>query len=139
MSDRFPPSIKGNTHYFCIDTVIVIQQLVYRPYASDFGPLDLGKIYRFCGEVNSILRNPRLLNSKIYHFTSLQPAKRANSALLIGAFQIIMLHRTADEVCDKFSNVSKFVPFCDASQNTSSFELYIGDCLKGIEKAIHYN
>ena len=139
ISDRFPPALKGNLHYFCVDNVIFKQQLVYRPYASDFGPLDIGKIYRFCGELNSILRNPRLSNSIIYHYTSLQPGKRANAALLIGAFQMIMLHRSAEEVCDKFQNISKFIPFCDASQNSSPFELYIGDCLKAIEKSLQFS
>ena len=113
--------------------------MVYRPYSHDFGPLDIGKIYRFCGELNSILRNPKLSNSIIYHYTSLHPGKRANAALLIGAFQIIMLNRSSEEVCDKFQNISKFVPFCDASQNSSAFELYIGDCLKAIEKSIQFS
>ena len=86
-----------------------------------------------------MLNNPKLAHCKIYHYTSLQPGKRANAALLIGAFQIIMLQRTAEQVCDKFQNVSKFIPFCDASQEPSSFELYIEDCLKAIEKAIAFN
>ena len=57
----------------------------------------------------------------------------------MGAFQIIMLQQTAEHVCDRFQNVSKFLPFCDASQVPSVFELYIGDCLKAIEKGINFS
>jgi cell division cycle 14 len=135
ISDRFPPSSKSSLHYFSIDSVSFTQHLVYRPYASDFGPLDLGKIYRFCAELNSMLSNPRFSNTTLYHYTSLNPAKRANAALLMGAFEILVLQRSAEEVCERFQHVPKFVPFCDASQNVSSFELLIGDCLKAVEKA----
>lgn len=49
-----------------------------------------------------------------------------------------MLQTSAERVCNKFQNV-KILPFCDASQNTSSFGLCISDCFKSIEKAISYN
>ena len=136
ISDRMPPSHKENTFYFCTDTVIPKQQYIYHPYSSDFGPLDLSKIYRYTIELNSILSNPKLQDSKIYHYTSTQPSKRANSALLMGAYQIIMLNRSADEACSAFQNVEAFMPYVDASYHPSSFELYIEDCLKGLEKAI---
>ena len=31
------------------------KELVYEPYSSDFGPLNLGCTYRFCEKLNSIL------------------------------------------------------------------------------------
>ena len=86
-----------------------------------------------------MLRNPKLSSHIIFHYTSQQPGKRANAALLIGMYQILMLSKTADEVAQKFDRVTSFVPFCDASQSTSSFELYIKDCLMAIEKAISFN
>lgn len=139
VSDRMPPASKPNQAYFCIDSVIFKQHLVYKGYASDFGPLDLGKIFRFCSELNSMMRNPKLISSTIYHYTSLQPAKRANSALLIGAYQILMLNQTASDVIQKFDKISGFIPFCDASQRTSSFELYLQDCLLALEKGVKLN
>jgi cell division cycle 14 len=83
-----------------------------------------------------MLANPKLQDVKIFHYTSTQPSKRANSALLMGAFQIIMLNRSADEACGAFQNVDAFMPYVDASYHPSSFELYIEDCLKGLEKAM---
>lgn len=106
------------------------------PYASDFGPLDLGCIYRYCQLIDQLLTDPKLQNHAIHHFTCLIPAKRANSALLMGAYQVIRLERTAEEAWEYFENASRFIPFRDASSEGSPFELYILDCLKGLEKAI---
>jgi cell division cycle 14 len=85
-----------------------------------------------------MLRNPKLSSHVIFHYTSLQPGKRANAALLIGMYQILMLNKTAEEVAQKFDRVTQFVPFCDASQQSSSFELYIKDCLMAVEKALSF-
>ncbi|OMJ69428.1 hypothetical protein SteCoe_32860 [Stentor coeruleus] len=131
ISDRMPPSRKENLFYFCTDS-----QYIYHPYSSDFGPLDLGKVYRYIVELNSILSNPKLQDCVIYHYTSMHPSRRANSALLMGTFQILMLGKTPDEACSAFEHVEAFIPFVDASYQPSSFELYIEDCLKGFEKAI---
>ena len=107
------------------------------PYASDFGPLDLSSITRFCTHLDTILCDPKLQHHSIYHYTSLIPAKRANAALLMGAYQMICLSRSADESWDFFQSASRFIPFRDASSEGSPFELYILDCLKGLEKAMH--
>lgn len=136
VSDRIPPPTKDNIFYFCTDSVIFTQQFTYHPYSSDFGPLDLSKIFRYISELNSILHNAKLADCIIYHYTSTQPGKRANAALLMGAFQIVMLHRTADEACNAFQHVESFLPYVDASYQPSAFQLYIEDCLKGFEKAI---
>lgn len=84
-----------------------------------------------------MLANSKFSSNAIYQYTSLNPAKKANAALLIGAYEVTVLQTSAERVCDKFQNI-KFTPFCDASLNTSSFELCIGDCLKAIEKSIMY-
>jgi cell division cycle 14 len=107
------------------------------PYSSDFGPLDIGCIYKYCKLLDGLLADPKLQNHSIYHYTSLIPAKRANAALLMGAYQIIRLDRSADEAWEYFLETSRFIPYRDASAEGSPFELYVLDCLKGLEKAIH--
>lgn len=136
ISDRIPPSKKPNTFYFCTDYVTYKQQYIYRPYSSDFGPLDLGKVFRYIIELNSILKDPKHQKSIIYHYTSNQLSKKANSALLIGCYQILVLRKTADEACQAFEQLEAFIPFVDASFQPSNFDLYIEDCLKGFEKAV---
>ena len=61
---------------------------MYEPFYADFGPLDLGKTYRFVTELEKLLKDQNFVKYRIYHYTSLDTAKRANSAYLMGAFQV---------------------------------------------------
>lgn len=63
------------------------------------------------------------------------PAKRANSALLICAYQVLVLNRTPSEAWAPFSSLPRFLFFRDASSEGSSFELCIIDCLNALSKA----
>ena len=76
---------------------------MYEPFFADFGPLDLAKVHRFCNELEKLLKDKNYKKHKIYHYTSLDYAKLANSAFLMGAFMIIILKRTAEEAWKCFS------------------------------------
>mmetsp|Transcript_26777 Transcript_26777/g.23716 ORF Transcript_26777/g.23716 Transcript_26777/m.23716 type:complete len:111 (-) Transcript_26777:1647-1979(-) len=91
ISDKNPPKNQPNAFFFNIDN-----DLVYEPFFADFGPLDLGKTYRFVTELEKLMQDPTYAKSKIFHHTSLDSSKRANAAYLIGAFQVIILGRTAE-------------------------------------------
>ena len=54
---------------------------------------------------------------------------------MMASYQILKMQKSAEEAWEGFLNVSRFIPFRDASAEGSSFELYIIDCLKGLEKA----
>lgn len=41
------PKSTSNTHYFCID-----DELVYENFFSDFGPLNLAMLFRYCIKLN---------------------------------------------------------------------------------------
>ena len=69
--------------------------LSYESFCEDFGPLNLSMTYKFCYQLSEILKDPKFLDQKIYHYTSLDPAKRANAGYLMGAFQVIILNRSA--------------------------------------------
>jgi len=61
----------------------------------------------------------------------------ANSACLIGAFCVIILQRTSDEVWAMFKDYhNDFAPFRDATAGTCTYKLNILECLQGLEKAI---
>ncbi|KAK4467511.1 hypothetical protein MN116_008928, partial [Schistosoma mekongi] len=55
-------------------------------FYSDFGPLNLGQLYKYCIKLNKKLKSASL-NEKIAHFTSCDSRKRANAAFLIGSYQ----------------------------------------------------
>jgi cell division cycle 14 len=132
ISDKNPPRNQPNAYFFCID-----QDLVYEPFCSDFGPLDLGKTYRFVTELEKLLKDQNYVKFRIYHYTSVDSAKRANAAYLMGAFQVIILGRTADQAWYPFSKATPNLPeFRDASFGPCTYKCTILDCLRGLEYAI---
>lgn len=132
VSDAKTPRGEGKAFFFNID-----EALVYRPFFKDFGPLNLGSTYRFVIELEKLMNNPDYSSSKIIHHTSLDVAKRANAAYLMGAYQVIILKRSAVEAWAPFINVHPpFKPFRDASYTNCSYECTIFHCLKGLEYGI---
>lgn len=132
VSDTKTPRGEGKAFFFNIDDA-----LVYRPFFKDFGPLNLASTYRFVVELEKLMNNPDYKSSKIIHHTSLDVAKRANAAYLMGAYQVIILKRSAVEAWAPFINVSPpFKPFRDASYTNCSYECTIFHCLKGLEYGI---
>lgn len=99
--------------------------------------MNLGNTYRFVTELDHLLADPAYSKYLIYHYTSLDTAKRANAAYLICAYQIIMLNRTAEEAWAPFKDVKPaFADFRDASYGPCTYKCMIIDCLRGLEYAI---
>lgn len=131
-SDSKRPQAIKNGFNFCID-----EQLVYTPYFSDFGPLNLAQVYRYCHDLEKTMKDPQFKKSIIFHYTSTDSAKRANAAFLICAFQLIVLKKTAEESIRPFNTIQPHIrPFRDASYSECSYELTLLDLLNGLEYAI---
>ena len=133
ISDIVAPKYKtSKTFYFCID-----ENLVYESFFEDFGPLNLAMTHKYCMKVNKIMQNSKYKNYKIFHYTSLDYKKRANSAYLMCAYLIICKHKTAEEAWAYFSNVRpQFEPFRDAICGECSYPCTILDCLRGLKYAM---
>lgn len=84
ISSEKPPRATNNSLYFCIDEAIK-----YEPFFSDYGPVHLAHTIRYVSELKKLLANTIYKSYPIFHYTSLDEAKRANSAYLMGAFQVI--------------------------------------------------
>lgn len=134
ISDKTPPRNQKNSYYFSID-----EDLVYQPFCNDFGPLNIGMTYKFCTELEKLMKRSSNSSFKIFHYTSLNPQKRANAAFLMGAFQIIVLKRSALESWSRFLALSPFVDFRDAGYGGCTYKCTILHCLSGLERAISYN
>ena len=130
-SDKTPPRNQLNSYYFCVD-----DELVYQPFCSDFGPLNIGMTYKFCVELEKLLKNQAYSSYKIYHYTSLNPQKRSNAAFLMGAFQILVLRRGAATAWAPFASLSPFLDFRDAGYGGCTYKCTILHCLRGLEKGI---
>ncbi|GAB1598504.1 dual specificity protein phosphatase CDC14C isoform X10 [Argonauta hians] len=131
---RGRPRSRTNVHYFSID-----DELVYENFYMDFGPLNLGMLYRYCCKLNKKLKSSSLSRKKIIHYTSLDGRKRVNAAFLIGAYAIIYLKMTPEEAYQPLiNNISNpaYIPFRDASFGTNTFDLHLVDCLQAVSKAL---
>lgn len=150
--------VKRRVHYFSIDT-----ELVYWNFFLDFGPLNLGQLFRFCQKLKSKLDDPRFKNRVLCFYSNASFEKRANAIFLICAWQVIYLKRTPEESCSSFMNIivpdfhaeqrqsgrhnnldgtNTFGPlpaFHDASPTKCTYDLTILDCVRGLAKALEYN
>ncbi|XP_046906041.1 dual specificity protein phosphatase CDC14AB isoform X2 [Hypomesus transpacificus] len=132
---RSKPKSTTNTHYFCTD-----DEFIYENFYADFGPLNLAMLYQYCCKLNKKLKSFTLTRKRIVHYTSFDQRKRANAAVLIGAYSVIYLKKTPEEAYKALisgSNAS-YLPFRDASFGTCTYNLTILDCLQGIRKALQH-
>lgn len=143
----------------------VDNDLVYWNFYLDFGPLNLGQLYRFTVRLNQLLQQDS--SSTILFYSSENPAKRANAIFLICAWQVLELQRTPEQAFRAFSfystlereanpessaikasmpppypltaiaraTVGPLPPFHDASPCVCTFELTLMHCLQGLVKA----
>ena len=102
---------KVPVHCFCMD-----DELVYWNFFLDFGPLNLGQLYRFTVRLNDLLRqvqqqqdnNSSYSKTKgrpvtILFYSSSDAAKRTNAIYLICAWQILELKRSPEQAFYGFS------------------------------------
>lgn len=100
-----PPNTDPKRHFFCIDN-----ELVYWNFYLDFGPLNLGQLYRFCQMLNKKLNDERHKGKVIYYFSSTHAHKRTNAAFLISAWAMLYLGRTPEEAFAPFRGFSAPFP-----------------------------
>jgi len=128
VSCKTPLGDTSSQHCFSTD-----EALCYEPFFSDFGPLNLSCLYRFCQEVRSKLelhKGKRLL----YHCGT-KPQFRANSAALVGAFQVIYMDKTPSQAYATIQCMEPFIPFRDAAMGPCSYNLTVMHCLQAVYKA----
>lgn len=130
VSSETPPKGVGKAFFFNIDA-----DLKYYPFFKDFGPLNLAQTYRFVTELSKLMNNKEYANCPIYHHTSTKSDKKANAAYLMGAYQVLVLGKTAEQACKPFKNI-KLKPFRDALYLPCTYKCTILHCLQGLEFAI---
>jgi len=103
----------------------------YKPIYSEFGPLNMFSIHKFCKNLQKILKeNP----SPIIHFTQSFSVYQVNSALLIGAFMIFILDLDSTDVEIKFERlINLFIGYKDISKKDNNFRIFIQDCWRSLD------
>eukprot|EP00741_Cyanophora_paradoxa_P020006 tig00021181_g19309.t1 len=128
-------TVPRNTAYALFFTVD--NDLVYEPFFADFGPLNLGQLYRFCQILDRKINDPANAKKKIYFYSSHDAHKRANAAYLVSAYAVMCLGRTGEEAYRPFLGIyPPFIPFRDASFGICTYNVTVQDCLMGLHKAL---
>ncbi|KAN0140188.1 Protein-tyrosine phosphatase-like protein [Lactarius tabidus] len=130
---RTPPAESSEPikhYYFTID-----DQLMYMSFFQDWGPLNVAMVYKACIYIHSLLIDEDLASHRLILYTSNDPQRKANAALLIALFSLIVQQRAPWEAFQPIAEL-EFLPFRDAGRGRSDFNLSIQDCLWGMYKAM---
>jgi len=136
-------------------------QQVYEPFYADFGPLNLGRAFRYCELAARLLQEsdrrraaasapapgaaapaaaaaagaPPPPPPRVYHYCGSSPQLAANAAALAGIFQVMCLGRGAEAAVAALAPAGPFPPFRDASCGAPCFALTVAHVVGGIARA----
>lgn len=106
--------------------------MVYWNFYLDFGPLNLGHLYRYCVMLNNKLNDSKLKDKVIYFYSHTHAHKRANAAYLICSWYLLYCNKTPEEAFRPFKNYpAPFPPWHDATPSVCTFNLTILHTLQG--------
>ncbi|KAI0334809.1 tyrosine protein phosphatase [Cubamyces sp. BRFM 1775] len=129
-SSSTTPDDDAKYYYFTID-----DQLLYLSFFQDWGPLNLAMVYKACILIHELLQDPAIASHRLVLYSSNDPRKKANAALLMALYVMIVQQRPPWEAFHPIAEI-EFMPFRDAGRGRSDFNLSIQDCLWGIYKAM---
>jgi len=125
-------TLRDTPSYHCFSTDA---SLCYEPFFSDFGPLNLSCLFRFCQELRGKLEEYANKKGIVYYCTS-TPQFKSNSAVLVGCYQIIYMGKTATEAYACLHRMEPFLPFRDAAMGPCNYNLTVFHCLQSVYKAL---
>ncbi|KAJ3867683.1 tyrosine protein phosphatase [Lentinula novae-zelandiae] len=124
------PDEEASYYYFTID-----DQLLYLSFFQDWGPLNIAMVYKACILLHELHEDQDLSAHRLVLYSSSDPRRKANAALLMALYSMIVERRAPWEAFHPIAEV-EFMPFRDAGRGPSDFNLNIQDCLWGIWKAM---
>ncbi|KAK7061417.1 phosphoprotein phosphatase [Favolaschia claudopus] len=119
-------------YYFTID-----DQLLYLSFFQDWGPLNIAMVYKACILIHELLEDKDLSPHRLVLYSSDDPKRKANAALLLALFVMIVQRRAPWEAFHPVAEL-EFMAFRDAGRGPSDFNLNIQDCLWGVWKAMQH-
>ncbi|KAH7888026.1 tyrosine protein phosphatase [Phlebopus sp. FC_14] len=124
------PDDDATYYYFTID-----DQLLYLSFFQDWGPLNLAMVYKACILIHELLEDKDLTSHRLVLYSSDDPRRKTNAALLMALYVMIVQRRAPWEAFHPIAEL-EFMPFRDAGRGPSDFNLNIQDCLWGMWKAM---
>ncbi|OAV97950.1 hypothetical protein PTTG_03173 [Puccinia triticina 1-1 BBBD Race 1] len=117
-------------YWFTIDSL-----LIYLSFYQDTGPLNCACLYRFCLHLHELLEDSSMSDRRIILYSSDDPDKKANAALLMALYCMIVLRWSVADALHPISHL-EVQPFRDAGYSRADFNLSIQNVLFGVKKAI---
>uniref|UniRef100_A0A0D6R8Z1 protein-tyrosine-phosphatase n=1 Tax=Araucaria cunninghamii TaxID=56994 RepID=A0A0D6R8Z1_ARACU len=113
----------------------VDDELVYEPFYADFGPLNLACTYHFCIKLQQLLKEVEADGHCVCFCCSSDPKKKANAAVLLGAYLVIVEHWEPEVAYAPLSQFASYLPFRDPTCAASTYHLTVRDCVRALAKA----
>jgi cell division cycle 14 len=86
--------------------------MIYWNFYLDFGPLNLGHVYRYGVLLNNKLNDAKLQDKVIFHYSHTHAHRRANAAFLICAWALLHQNKLPEDAFKPFRNyVAPFPPW----------------------------
>lgn len=114
----------------------VEDSIYYNSFHLDFGPMNIGHLYRFAVIFHEILNDPDNTNKAVIFYSSTSTRQRANSACMLCCYMVLVQGWTPHQVLQPLAQVDPpFMPFRDAGYSNADFEITIQDVVYGVWRA----
>jgi len=131
--DSRPKKKKSSDQHYWIHTDDIFDVL-YVPFAFDFGPPSIGQMYRFSKIIEKFFVNPSIA-VHLYSLSS-DPRNSSNAVLLMASYCILKLGWSALKTEECFSALHSYLElYRDASQGLCPYRIGVNVCFHALEKA----
>ncbi|GAA5880411.1 hypothetical protein JCM8547_007896 [Rhodosporidiobolus lusitaniae] len=120
-------------HWFTID-----DQLQYLSFFQDYGPLNVACLYRFCLHLHSLLSDQEHAHQKIFLYSSDEPDKKVNAALLMALYAMVVMRWSVADVLHPLSCL-ELQPYRDAGYSRADYHLHPQHIIYGLSRALSQN
>eukprot|EP00284_Hemiselmis_tepida_P014314 CAMPEP_0174931824 /NCGR_PEP_ID=MMETSP1355-20121228/35078_1 /TAXON_ID=464990 /ORGANISM="Hemiselmis tepida, Strain CCMP443" /LENGTH=329 /DNA_ID=CAMNT_0016178211 /DNA_START=44 /DNA_END=1029 /DNA_ORIENTATION=+ len=108
----------------------------YDPFCSDFGPVGLGSVVRFCKDMRDKRDHPKLAKRPLVYYSYNHPHDVANTCFLLGAHLVLDEGHTPEEAASLFACLD-LPAFHDATHTAhNAYPLTILSALRGLKRAV---
>ena len=127
----FTPEDTEDIVFFTVEDTIF-----YNSFHLDFGPLNIGQLYRFAIIFHEILNHPDNADKAVVFYSSASSRQRANAACMLCCYMILVQGWTPHQILQPLAQVDPpFMPFRDAGYSNADFEISIQDVAYGVWRA----
>ncbi|BGP31532.1 cell division control protein 14 [Rhodotorula toruloides] len=117
-------------YWFSVD-----DQLLYLSFFQDYGPLNVG---RFCLHLHSLLSSPDHARQRIFLYSSDEPDKKVNAAVLMALYAMVVMRWSVADVLHPLSSL-ELQPYRDAGYSRADYHLHPQSLLYGTHRALSHS